>query len=295
MKRIPFVPFPLAKVSKFSRVFLWASSKIAKINPFLSQGLIQAGIELKDREYLAICIFSALFWFSIIFVVFISLGAAAHQNFLNLLKISVAFSAVVSGVSFIYIIFYPNLLMAKKNRDIEKNLLFAIRHMFIQVRSGVSLFDSLVSVSKANYGLISEEFGKCTKEIATGKEETVALEELTLRTPNISLKRIIWQIINSLRAGGDIGNTLDVMAQNLSEEQKVNIRKYGSQLSPMALMYLMFTVILPTLGITFLIIFSTFSGVQVPETVFYLILIILTVFQFMFIGLVKSRRPSVEV
>jgi flagellar protein FlaJ len=185
--------------------------------------------------------------------------------------------------------------MAKKNRDIEKNLLFAIRHMFIQVRSGVSLFDSLVSVSKANYGLISEEFGKCTKEIATGKEETVALEELTLRTPNISLKRIIWQIINSLRAGGDIGNTLDVMAQNLSEEQKVNIRKYGSQLSPMALMYLMFTVILPTLGITFLIIFSTFSGVQVPETVFYLILIILTVFQFMFIGLVKSRRPSVEV
>lgn len=286
------MPLPLEKASKISRIFLWISNKIVKVNPFLAQKLVQAGIELKDREYFAVAIFSAIFWFFLIFTLLVSLTALLAKPFLSL---SIIFSVLISSVSFMYIIFYPNLITSKKNRDVERNLLFAIRHLFIQVRSGVSLFDSLVSVSKGNYGLVSEEFGRCTKEIATGREETTALEELAFKNPNVTFKRVIWQIVNSLKAGGDIGNTLNIMAQNLSEEQKVRIRKYGSQLSPMALMYLMSTVILPTLGITFLIIFSTFSGIQVPETIFYLIVFVLTVFQFMFVGLIKNQRPSVEI
>jgi flagellar protein FlaJ len=292
VKRIPFVPLPLEKVSKISRVFLWLASRLVKLNPFLAQSLVEAGIEYKDREYMSIAIFSSVFWFFLIFPLFVILGIIVRQD---LLSLAVIFSFLVSGISLFYVMFYPSLIVTKKNRDIEKNLLFAIRHLFIQVKSGVSLFDAMVSISKNNYGLISEEFDQCTKEIATGKEETLALEELAFKTPNIDFKKIIWQIVNSLKAGGDIGNTLNVMAQELSDEQKVKIRKYGSQLSPMALMYLMSTAILPTLGITFLIIFSTFSGIQVPDVMFYLILVIVTVFQFMFIGIIKSRRPSVEI
>jgi flagellar protein FlaJ len=292
VKRIPFVPFPLEKISTISKKFLWLSSRLVKVNPFLANSLVQAGIELKDREYLAIAIFSSLFWFSIIFLLFLSLTTLINKSFVYL---SFVFSILISVIAFVYITFYPNFISSKKNRDIERNLLFAIRHLYIQIKSGVSLFDALVSVSKGNYGLVSEEFNKCTKEIATGKEEISALEELTFKIPNTDFKRVVWQIVNSLRAGGDIGNTLNVMSQNLSEEQKVKIRKYGSQLSPMALMYMMLTVILPTLGITFLIIFSTFSGIQLPETVFYMIMIVLAIFQVMFIGLIKSRRPSVGV
>lgn len=265
---------------------------MVKVNPFLAQTLVQADITLKDREYLAVAIFSAFFWYVLVFSLFTSMGAVMGKNFLFL---SFIFSSLISGVCFVYIVFYPNLIVSKKNNNVEKNLLFAIRHLFIQVMSGVSLFDSLVSVSKSNYGMISEEFSKCTGEIATGKDQTVALEEMAFRNPNVAFKRVIWQVVNSLRAGGDIGNTLNRMADNLSEEQKIKIRKYGSQLSPMALMYLMFTVILPTLGITFLIIFSTFSGTQVPESIFYLIILVLAIFQFMFVGLIKNRRPSVEI
>lgn len=248
MKRIPFVPFPLEKSRKISKPFLWMSSKLVKFNPFLAQSLAQADIQLKDREYLAIAIFSSIFWFFIIFTLFTSLSFLMGKYILNL---SLVFSFIISSVCFVYVIFYPNLIASKKNNDVEKNLLFAIRHLFIQVRSGVSLFDSLVSVSKGNYGLISMELDRCTNEIATGKDQVIALEEMAFRNPNVSFKRVMWQIVNSLRAGGDIGNTLNIMAENLSEEQKVKIRKYGSQLSPMALMYLMLTVILPTLGITF--------------------------------------------
>ena len=143
--------------------------------------------------------------------------------------------------------------------------------------------------------MVSEEFDKCSKEISTGKGETDALEEMAFRNPNPVFKRVVWQLVNSMRAGGNIGSTLDMMAKNLSEEQRVKIRKYGSQLNPLALMYLMFSVILPTLGLSFLIIFSSVSGFQLPRAIFYLIMVVLLVFQFSFIGLVKNRRPSVEI
>lgn len=292
MKPIPFVPFPMERALRISRIFLWASSRLVKINPFLSNELYQADIKVNDREYLSVAIFSSLFWFVLIFSLFTAVGALAGKHFLYLTLI---FSFLVSGVSFVYIVFYPNLTTARKNREVERNLLFAIRHLFIQVRSGVSLFDAMTSVSKGNYGLVSEEFDKCTKEIVTGKGETDALEEMAFRDPNPVFKRVVWQLVNSMRAGGNIGSTLDMMAKNLSEEQRVKIRKYGSQLNPLALMYLMFSVILPTLGLSFLIIFSSVSGFQIPRTVFYLIITVLLVFQFSFIGLVKSRRPSVEI
>jgi flagellar protein FlaJ len=292
MKPIPFVPFPMERAIKISRIFLWASSRLVKLNPFLSNQLFQAGMEVNDREYLSVAIFSSLFWFILIFSLFTSVGVLLGENFVYL---ALAFSFLLSGVSFFYIIFYPNLIIAKKNREVERNLLFAIRHLFIQVKSGVSLFDAMISISKGNYGVVSEEFDRCTKEIATGKGETDALEELAFRNPNPIFKRVVWQLVNSMRAGGNIGNTLNMMAQNLSEEQRVKIRKYGSQLNPLALMYLMFSVILPTLGISFLIIFSSVSGFQLPRTVFYLISTVLLVFQFSFIGIVKNRRPSVEI
>jgi flagellar protein FlaJ len=178
---------------------------------------------------------------------------------------------------------------------LEKNLAFALRHLLIQVRSGVPLFDGLVSVSNGNYGLITEEFKNCVKKISTGMSETVALEEMIFKNPSLQFRRIIWQITNSLRTGADLGDTLDSIVSNLSSEQKVAIRKYGSQLNPLSMMYMMTAVIIPSLGITFLILLSSFSGTAVSEILFWMILVALATFQFMFIGIVKNRRPPIEL
>ena len=291
-KFIPFVPFRLDVALKFSRSFLWLGSKLSALNPYLPQKLVEAEILLKDREYLSIAIFSSIYWFCILFSILTFLPALAGKNFIN---ISLPLSLLVSFVAYLYISFYPNLVASRKSRDIERNLLFVVRHLYVQVRSGVSLFDAMVAVSKEDYGIISKEFEKAVKEISTGKEQTAVLEEMALRVSHTGFKRIIWQIVNSLKSGADISKVLSVIANELSQEQRVKIRKYGSQLSPYALMYLMLTVILPTLGISFLIILSSFSGVQIPETFFFLILGIIVLFQVMFIGMIKSGRPSVEV
>jgi len=284
--RIPFVPFNIEKSLRFSKSFLWLSEFLSKFTPGLQKNLMQAGIEIKDREYISLAIFSSIFWFILIFIIFLPIIKSLTTSFL----ISTFFLFVI----YFYIIAYPNLLVSRKNRDIEKNLIFAVKHLLIQVRSGVSLYDALVSVAKSNYGEVSKEFEKCVREINIGKDQISALEDLTLRNPNISFRRVIWQIINALRSGADLGNSLQVMVENLSNEQRIKIRRYGSQLSPLALMYLFTTIIFPTLGVVLLIVFSSFGGIAIPEAFFYLVIFTVSLFQFLFLGMIKSRRPSIE-
>jgi flagellar protein FlaJ len=291
-KFIPFIPFKLDVALKFSRFFLWLGSKLSTLNPYLPQKLAEAEIPLKDREYLSIAIFSSIYWFTVLFSILTFLPALVGKNFIS---ISLPISLLVALIAFFYINFYPNLVALRKSKDIERNLLFVVRHLYVQVRSGVSLFDAMVAVSKEDYGIISKEFEKAVKEISTGKEQTAVLEEMALRVSHTGFKRILWQIVNSLKSGADVSKVLSVIANELSQEQRVKIRKYGSQLSPYALMYLMLTVILPTLGISFLIILSSFSGIQIPEALFFLIWGVVVLFQIMFIGMIKSSRPSVEV
>lgn len=293
IKRIPFVPFPLDKAKNLARPFLGLSSRLVKFFPGLDTKLLQAEIALKAREYFSISLFSSFFWFFLVFGLFSIL--LIKNLTLNLFLIIFFSSLAISFLSFIYINLYPNLIVIRKIRDVEKNLPFAMRHLLVQVRSGVSLFDAMGSVVEGGYGLVSTEFNKCVKQIATGVDVRDALEEMAFKNPSTYFRRTIWQLVNSMRSGVDIGESLSLLVSNISQEQRVAIRRYGAQLSPLALLYMMLAVVLPTLGITFLVILSTFSGIAIPLFIFYLILVALATFQFMLIGVVKNRMPAVEM
>jgi flagellar protein FlaJ len=294
MKNIPFVPFPLSLTRRVAKRFYAFGGPLAKLSPDLSVRLNQAQLDFNPREYMSIAFFALVFWTFLMLCLLVpmSIFAKLPETF-NLIILPVSFA--IGFLSFFYVVLYPNLIIARKTKDLEKKLLFALRHLLIQVKSGVPLFDALVSVSNGNYGMVSRELKECTKKISTGIEQTVALEELALKNPSLDFRRIIWQITSSIKTGADLGNTMESIVQNLSDEQKVAIRRYGSQLNPLAMMYMMLAVIIPSLGITFMIVFSSFAGLAVSETMFYMILVTLAFFQFTFIGMVKSRRPAVEL
>jgi len=294
MNRIPFVPFPLPLAKVISQPFFGLGDKLAKLFPDFAIRLNQADIDIPPREYMAIAIFSSWVWTVIIFTTLavLSFFITLPGNFIFIISFV---SLMIGFLSFLYIMLYPHLIISRKVTDLDKNLLFALRHILIQVKSGVPLYDGLVSVSTGNYGLVSEEIGKCTKKISTGTEETSALEELALKNPSLYFRRVIWQLTNSIRCGADLGSTLENLVESLANEQKVAIRRYGSQLNPMAMMYMMLGVIIPSLGITFLVIISSFSGIVVTEYMFIGLLLALIMFQFSFVGVVKSRRPAIEL
>jgi len=292
-KSIPFTPFPVTTALKASKSFISIGSWIEKFIPGFQLTLKQSEIDLRAKEYIAISLFSLLFWFTITFSSLVLLGKLLEIE--RFFLISLLFPFAFSMIAFMYILMYPKLLITRRILDLEKNLLYVLRYLTIQVKSGVPLFDALVSISKQNYGRLSEEIENCVKRVSTGIPLTQALEELVLKNPSLHFRRSLWQIINSIRTGTDLGESLDSMVKTLSEEQNISIRRYGSQLNPLAMMYMMLAIIIPSIGITLLIILSSFSGLPITKNIFYIILSVLVIFQFSFIGLLKSRRPPIEI
>jgi flagellar protein FlaJ len=290
--KIPFLPLPYEKVRKITNHFLGLGEGLSAMFPSLEFDLEQSGFEITPRRWMSIAFFAFIFYFILIFALLFTVTIAAKIQIYRALNVSVFAGLGIGLGSFFFLSFYPKLSARKKVNSIEKNLPYVLHHILVQVRSGVPLYNTLVSIAKSNYGILSKEMRMVVNEINTGKSEAEALEKITRETPSFFFRRVMWQMVNALKSGADIGMTMDEIVDNLSVEQRVSIKKYGAQLNPLALMYMLFAVIFPTLGITFLLVLASFTGISFNiEMVMIGIIGILVIFQFMFIGLIKTRRP----
>lgn len=287
------MPLPYDKVKSITEHFLGIGENLSKMFPSLEFDLEQSGFEISPRRWMSIALFAFMFYCILIFGLVMLVTIVAKIEFSRSVIVSLFAGLGIGGGSFMFLSFYPKLSAQKKVNDIEKNLPYVLHHILVQVRSGVPLYDTLVSIAKGDYGTMSREMRKVVNEINTGKSEAEALEKVTRETPSFFFRRVMWQLINALKSGADVGVTMKEIVENLAVEQRVAIKKYGAQLNPLALMYMLFAVIFPTLGITFLIVLSSFTGMKFSlELVLTGITGVIVLFQFMFIGLIKSRRPA---
>jgi len=258
----------------------------------LQQNLKNIDSGLDKREYLAICLKTFIFSFLMFAIIF--------STVLFFLKVG-KFYLISLGGAFIFSFFlvfnqmgYPRVYSLKKTRDIEKNLLPALQDIMVQLNSGVPVFDILTNVSRSDYGAVSSEFGKAVMAINSGKPQIEAVEGIGERSTSIYFKRAIWHISNGMRAGSDMAIVIKDSIDNLAKEQVIQIQTYGSKLNPLIMFYMLLTVIIPALGITFLTIISSMVGLPANSVrlMFFGVFAFVVFIQVMFLGIIKSRRPS---
>lgn len=282
-------------ILELSKGFRGIASNIVAAMPEFGPMLQQAGVDIRPVDYVAYNLLISLGLFSLPFVLLtgglLSVGFEPEKEAILLL---LCFALGV--IQFLYSLNLPKLMILRRTRLIEKDLLFALRHLLIKIRSGITLFDAMKGIANGNYGVVSEEFHQMVSQIEAGKSEIETLESAAFRNPSLFFRRALWQIASSMRAGSDIGNTLESIVSNLAQEQKILIRKYGAELNPIALMYMLITVILPTLGVSLLIILSSLvRGVAISETLFVGVYAVVTIFQYLIMGIIKTRRPAIEI
>jgi pilus assembly protein TadC len=189
---------------------------------------------------------------------------------------------------------YPRLVAVRRIKEIERNLLPALQDMLVQLNSGIPLFNILASIARGSYGAISIEFKNAIQEINAGRSQIDALEDIAVRNPSVLFRRTIWQVVNGMKEGADIASLIKEVMRAVSDEQVTQIQKYGGQLSPLALFYMLIAIIAPSLGVTFIIVLSSFVAIAptVTKILFYGLLVFTMLFQVMFLGMIKTRRPS---
>jgi len=166
--------------------------------------------------------------------------------------------------------------------------------MLVQLSSGVPLFSILVNISTSSYGELSEEFKKIIRKINAGLPEVEVLDEVGEKSSSILFRRVLWQISNGMKAGSDIFIVIKNNIKSLTQEQLIQIQKYGNKLNPLIMFYMLITIILPALSITFLTIISSLVGLEESTSILMYIGLFIGVVlvQIMFLGVIRSARPS---
>lgn len=255
--------------------------------PRLHEDLIQAELDMTPRDYLAVAMSVAILNGLAISLASSILGLIVKTDFF---LISVGLLVLIGLASFGTVVFYPKLILMRRRKLQENHLIPAVRQLLIELRSGVPLFNAMTSVS-TGYGEVSVTFRKIVNRINGGSSELDALSEASRETPSLQFRKVLWQIQNALKVGSDVGDSLETLLDELMREKIDEIHRYGQELSPWTMLYMMAAVVLPSLGVTMIIVISSFMSVQIPSIVLPMVLVFVCGFQIFFMSFVSSRRP----
>lgn len=292
MFKLPYSLLPTKRLIIASHSFLGIGEVLQNFFPFLKMHLKQSELDFSAKEYLSMCFFSSLIF--LIFFSFFLIIVLFSTGVEKFILFSVSTSLFITLFVFFQQIAYPKLYVNKKIKDIERNLIAVLQNLLVQLNSGVPLFDSMVNISKGQYGEISREFANAVKAINAGTPQIDKLEEMAAINPSLFFRRSVWQLVNGMKSGSDMSSVIEETINLLSEEQVLQIQRYGSQLNPLAMFYMLTVVIIPALGTTFMIMISSFIALPEMTTkiIFWGFYAVVMFFQIMFIGIIKSKRPN---
>lgn len=194
----------------------------------------------------------------------------------------------------IYIKFLPKIKKEKRKQEILKYLPYALRQLSTQLKAGIGLYDSMKTISKSNYGSLSEEFNITLTEIQYGVNYVEAFNNLSQRTNTPILNKVINQIIRTLNNGGNLADTLNSIANENSYNLKIKYKEYSQKLNAIMLIYMFIAVLLPVITFIMIIAATTVMGSIIKEELlFILYLIFFPMIILLMIILIKRMEPTI--
>lgn len=196
--------------------------------------------------------------------------------------------------SFFFFMQRVDVEISKRELEIDKELLFAGKQLLIEIRGGIPLFDAVTHLTE-EYGEASNVFREIVNKTNLGVPLDVALEDVSEETPSKPFKRLALQIVNSIRSGSDVAVALEAILDQLAQEQMIQIKEYSQKLNPLGMFYLLFGIIIPSMGITLAVTLLTFTGVSFGSQMLWGMLIVMGITQYVFLTMIQSSRPRFEI
>lgn len=274
-------------------IFISVLKRLATKFPSLQEDLRRGNLFYSPEEFLKRTIVSSLYvTVGMIFIIFLMFAKFLPAKDLIIL-ILISFPLLL-GVLFFYFFQLPIVRINKIDREINKEIVFAGRFLVVELESGVTLYQAMKNIIKS-YPVTGAYFRELIDKIDIGTSVEDAVTEAIETSPSNSLTKLLWQISNSLRTGSDIATPLKSVVETLIREQQIAVTEYGRKLNPLAMFYMLIAIIVPSLGVTMLTIISIFAGLKLDLTILMLIAGVIGFMQFMFVAMINSIRPPVEL
>ena len=167
---------------------------IARKLPELRGKLKQAGMTDKPEEFVKKTFLTA---FYMTFGVCFSLGLILLK-FGGLKLGMLLFIPIMFAFFFWYFLKLPDVKIGKKRKEVMKEIVFAGRHLIIELESGVPLYNALINIAK-NYDHIGIYFREIVDKVDLGTGMEDAISEAIEQSPSDDFRRMLWQVLNSIQ------------------------------------------------------------------------------------------------
>jgi len=198
-----------------------------------------------------------------------------------------------------FLLFYYSLIVVRSNikkreRDIDKEVLFVGRYLLVKLYAGRPLLNALIETANSR-GVTSVYIKEIVNDVDTGNTIEAALSSAMSYSPSDKLRKILFHINNALQLGIDVTKPLESVLQEITKEEELDIKKYGKKLNTLVIFYMLAAIIVPSLGVAMFIVISSFINFPVDLKVLLVMIFFIVVLQFIFITLFKSIRPAASL
>ena len=201
---------------------------------------------------------------------------------------------VIVGMFYVFLIYYPEIKEQRNYSDLNQELPYALRHMGIELKSGKGLHDTLVTIKDGNYGTFSKEINRVLEEVKFGKSTEDSLLEMSKREKSAGLTRAVQQIVGTLRVGGNLANSLEIIAKDISFEMQIKLKEYSQKLNSFILIYTFIAILAPVISLIMLMAGSTVMGDILSANLIFLIYCAFFPMIVMFMGVfIKKLEPKI--
>jgi len=249
------------------------------------------GIKVTPYEFV-----KKMFAYALILCAIITITFAVMLNYfgfgLDGYALALLLGVAVYQTAFRKFVRYPIDRSKVEGQAIERDILFAARDLVVSMRSGMPLFNAMAAVS-TGYGSASKEFAKVVELIQLGTPTEQAIDSVSSKSQSKTFKRIMLQANVSIRVGADVVGALQGVVDEVMQERIIELRRYGQRLNALAMFYMLFGVIFPSMGIAIAAILTTFINIfTVSETTLMFAVVGIFFLQIIFLNIMRTSRPA---
>ncbi|ASJ11419.1 type II secretion system F family protein [Thermococcus thioreducens] len=251
----------------------------------LDQDLYRASILMPQEKYvalmLAVAIFAGIFGFLFAYLLYVPVDMSALVGFLGF----------VGG--FMYMRYYPRMVWKRRVVEVERAMPYALRHMASLLSAGVGISEALLSVARADYGVISEEFELILRDMRTGSSFEDALTKFDEKMGSENVSRVVKQILRAMKFGGNLSEILYKMAEDFAFEYRMKLVEYVQRVNGIAFIYMFLTIVMPTMFVVGILAGSVMAQqlIMPPETLAVILLFAFPALSFIVVNMIKKGEP----
>ncbi len=251
----------------------------------LDQDLYRASILMPKEKYvalmLAVAIFAGIFGFLFAYLLYVPVDMSTLVGFLGF----------VGG--FLYMRYYPRMVWKRRVVEVERAMPYALRHMASLLSAGVGISEALLSVARADYGVISEEFELILRDMRTGSSFEDALTKFDEKMGSENVSRVVKQILRAIKFGGNLSEILYKLAEDFAFEYRMKLVEYVQRVNGIAFIYMFMTIVMPTMFVVGILAGSVMSQQLIlpPETLAVILLFAFPALSFIVVNMIKKGEP----